>query len=1019
LVNDNILVSAIVSVYNSSLYIKGCIEDLINQSLYQKGKLEILIVDSASEEEEYEIIKNYLSEKIIYIRLPYKTTVYGAWNEGIKKARGKFITNANTDDRHAPDAFLKMAQILESMPNIVLVYADVYVTTKQNETFEQSSKTERFYWYDWDRKTLLEKGCFIGPQPMWRACIHNEFGYFDDSLIVSGDAEFWLRISQGYDFFHIKEPLGLYLKSDTSVEHRNSLRRDFENIRIITIYREAYQNRMIIRVKPERRLMEFDNDLITCILIASDREKHQAMIEMVSAFTKGKFEIIHIESLGDGLNIGALLNQAIARAQGKYIAIIDENVIITDSTLDFLKLHLREEVYLSCPITQMKLDYSELPYNDLQGLREYAISFRERNLQRRIFTRQAFASCMLINVELFSKVGVFDERFMTLRGVIDDFSIRATLKDCKIVIGGDIFVHCSKKILMNQKDKELFNSKWGNIDAASHEGKILLSTDTSDKAWDLFLRGYVESSLNLLIDYLKFIDDEISIKRTLIKILFYTLKYEDVSKILINSDDEEIYFYKALALISNERFQDAIDISSKKITKKYLKDTITASIAIEKNQNDKAEELLIQIIEQEPYFALAYKKLGYLQYSEGKKKTALNNIERAFMIEPVNPSIASAYHFILSIEGLYRRGEKIFKETCMFYPNSKQILSYLIYYLLKENKPYEAMAEIEKMISKFNIDEETLTRALSIRKIIGAINKTDERPSLSICMIVKNEETNIINCINSVKVIADEIIVVDTGSSDRTKLLAEIFGAKFFDFKWNDDFSEARNYSISHAKGDWILVIDADEVISKLDYNQIRVLLKDKTKAYQIVTRNYTYDRSILGFIENDGFYPEEKGFGWFPTLKVRLFPKSDLIMFEGNVHEMVEESIKKAQLQIETAPFFIHHYGKIDIQKDRIKGEVYYDLGKKKLKNDPNNPKAIKELAIVSGALGFFDEAIELWNKYLSFKDNDMDALLNLSGLYAIKKDDENLLKISDKILSIEPNNNIALNNINRVRTK
>ena len=79
-------------------------------------------------------------------------------------------------------------------------------------------------------------------------------------------------------------------------------------------------------------------------------------------------------------------------------------------------------------------------------------------------------------------------------------------------------------------------------------------------------------------------------------------------------------------------------------------------------------------------------------------------------------------------------------------------------------------------------------------------------------MIVKNEEETLPRCLVSVKPVVDEMIVVDTGSTDRTKEIARVFGAKVFDYEWADDFSGARNFSLSKAKGNWILILDADEV---------------------------------------------------------------------------------------------------------------------------------------------------------------------------------------------------------------
>ncbi|MDZ7260791.1 MAG: glycosyltransferase family 2 protein [candidate division KSB1 bacterium] len=87
---------------------------------------------------------------------------------------------------------------------------------------------------------------------------------------------------------------------------------------------------------------------------------------------------------------------------------------------------------------------------------------------------------------------------------------------------------------------------------------------------------------------------------------------------------------------------------------------------------------------------------------------------------------------------------------------------------------------------------------------------TYQRPSLSLCMIVKNEEHYLAGCLESVKDLVDEMVIVDTGSQDRTKEIAAHYGARLFDYTWDDNFSEARNESLRQATGDWILYLDAD-----------------------------------------------------------------------------------------------------------------------------------------------------------------------------------------------------------------
>ena len=102
--------------------------------------------------------------------------------------------------------------------------------------------------------------------------------------------------------------------------------------------------------------------------------------------------------------------------------------------------------------------------------------------------------------------------------------------------------------------------------------------------------------------------------------------------------------------------------------------------------------------------------------------------------------------------------------------------------------------------------------------------------TISLSMIVKNEEDVLARCLDSVKDIVDEIIIVDTGSIDKTKEIAKEYTDKIFDFKWIDDFSAARNYSFSKASKDYIFWLDADDIILEEDKEKLKQLKQDLDK---------------------------------------------------------------------------------------------------------------------------------------------------------------------------------------------
>lgn len=108
-------------------------------------------------------------------------------------------------------------------------------------------------------------------------------------------------------------------------------------------------------------------------------------------------------------------------------------------------------------------------------------------------------------------------------------------------------------------------------------------------------------------------------------------------------------------------------------------------------------------------------------------------------------------------------------------------------------------------------------------------------PLLSLCMIVKDEEQCLIRCLESVKDVVDEIIIVDTGSVDKTVKIAEYYTDHVYHFQWTDDFAAARNASINRATGTWILILDADEYLEPEDGHKLRSFLQNETPVHNII----------------------------------------------------------------------------------------------------------------------------------------------------------------------------------------
>ena len=274
-------------------------------------------------------------------------------------------------------------------------------------------------------------------------------------------------------------------------------------------------------------------------------------------------------------------------------------------------------------------------------------------------------------------------------------------------------------------------------------------------------------------------------------------------------------------------------------------------------------------------------------------------------------------------------------------------------------------------------------------------------------MIVKDEEKYLAKCLKSIKPVVDEMIIVDTGSTDRTKDIATVFGAKVHDFEWTDDFSEARNFSLSKASGKWTFHLDADEVISPLDYDDFRKIIRHSTAkdaAFLVNTRNYTMNVNLVEWVANDGKYTEESGAGWTPSKKVRLFRNDPRIRFAYPVHELVDPYLKKAGIAPKRCTVQVHHYGKMNEGKSLDKGETYYQIGRKKLDEMGEDAIALRELAIQAEILKKHDEAVELWEKFIAIDPNEPKAYINMGISYCSLGKFEDVLETAQKAMKLAP---------------
>ncbi len=262
-------------------------------------------------------------------------------------------------------------------------------------------------------------------------------------------------------------------------------------------------------------------------------------------------------------------------------------------------------------------------------------------------------------------------------------------------------------------------------------------------------------------------------------------------------------------------------------------------------------------------------------------------------------------------------------------------------------------------------------------------------------MIAKNEELLIGQAINSVKSIVDEIIVVDTGSTDRTCKVAARLGARIIPYKWDGNLGRARNVYIKNASNPWILVLDADERIAKKDLSKLKELVKDsKTLGYIFTRRDYTRRYDLLReWHPNDGRYPEEERFsvcpGWSSARYIRLFQRKEEIYYPESylAHTDSLEFLKKYKGKIKECNIVIHHFqylkGEefvVKKQKERLSNEIKY------LRLLPRDPRIYLNIGIGLFSRKEDDRAIRYLKKALELNPRFDLAYLVLGMVYKEK---------------------------------
>ena len=368
-------------------------------------------------------------------------------------------------------------------------------------------------------------------------------------------------------------------------------------------------------------------------------------------------------------------NLGIQTAKGQYIVLIMDNAVITQGWLSSLTecLQSSPDIGIVGPMTS-NIDGPQAIKNfqikDIEKLDEFAVAFREKNRYRRVNRRTLHGFCLLFERSLQEKIGMFDEQFLTSEYAIDDYCLRAAVKDYKSCIACDSFVDyhnehalpdvmtvMERTLLHNRElfqDRKYFSDKWSNTNLAPDVVKKLSAINALSYADELRQKGQKNDAVAILLEGLKCAPEEKELHFSLVELLVENNQIKDAMGVLEHMPAElkqdtrwmELTGFCKESLNLNEeaeRYADEILVSNEASPKAL---NLKGVIAYKKKLLADAENYFHEALELDRRWGEPYSNLGAIKWNTGNYEEALNFFETAFILSSTDENII---HNFLSV----------------------------------------------------------------------------------------------------------------------------------------------------------------------------------------------------------------------------------------------------------------------------------------------------------------------------------------------------------------------------------
>ncbi len=683
--------------------------------------------------------------------------------------------------------------------------------------------------------------------------------------------------------------------------------------------------------------------------------------------TKDIYTVINLDK---NYGFAKAVNEGIKIAKGKWIVLLNNDVLVTKGWLKKLKQGCKtyqqrtgtKEASIAVPVSNyVGMQAQQSPGGDRNNFEQFAAQIYKDNYRTVIPVGTVSGMLMLINREVFDKIGLLDEQFFA--GCDDvDFSTRAYEAGFISVVCKDVFVfHYGSRTLLGFPEYDVGRAqipdlveKYSKLRSKNQKlGVIYRVKIRDDYEADVFLRSLTKSST--FADHIFILDDDSPLGvRQEDKKLFVGIEEGNAERWAKIACD--LTLQKHTRGFDERRDRNELLLMAKKANMDWVF-SLDADEIVEGCVDRKLIERLINTPDPS---AQAYAVHIYTFWNDEKHYNAgdvWKNMHGNRLVRLTgDPRIYAGSKSTLHVgnvpyvpEDFSRVSPIRIKHFGYVHPKQRQ-------------KKYEWYEKIDFDKDPALIGHKDYYHIINENPVV--LRSWVENSTVSLCTIMKNEQQRIFDFLRVYSPFVHEMVLVDTGSTDKSIKIAELFGCKIVRKEWNDSFSDARNAGLEEATSDWILHLDVDESMTFTDLAVMRRMMdvSEKTGGYMFYVNNLM------------------KGKKYSISETVRLFRSKYGFKYSGYVHETIE---RNGKIDIMRSPVSIYHYGYLRSDEDmKKKLQYYFKMNQKQIEDFPKDPRPRYAQAIHYLEENFPEKAEEGLMKAISLDSNFYQAHKDLAYL-------------------------------------